>query len=232
MWKKSNIYDQSVAGYDAYIRKIIPVYDKMHSIIREMLLSKYQDRKISTIIELGVGTGMLAFQILSEIKIKNYIGYENSKNLASLAKSRLNLFSSSVDIRTEDFRTAAFRPSDAVVSTMTMHYLANNQKKEIFKKIYMSFKKDGIIIIGDRVISKGRVLQTIFKERMYCFWDETTKNWQKNIRRQHNTVEDAKEEPWYLDEQLLWLKEVGFSEADCIWRDFNYCVFYGIKSGR
>lgn len=231
MWKKSNIYSESAIAYDAYIRDIVPVYGKMQDVIVEMLCQMNNKKSVSSVIELGVGTGMLAYRLLSKVIIRKYTGYESSEEFASIAKTRLQLFCCDTNLRTEDFRSAAFPKSvNAVVSTMTMHYLSNMEKKELFKKIYNCLVSKGVVIIGDRVISKDPCLQSIFKKRMTHFWDTTTKNWQLKLRRQHNTVNEPTEEPWYLEDQISWLKAIGFSQVDCIWRDFNYCVFYGLKT--
>jgi len=229
MWIKSNIYNSSAASYDAYIREIVPSHDKMQNIIIEALSYRVSN-KISTLIELGVGTGMLAFNLLSKINIEQYIGYEISDRLFHLAQARLSIFSSLIDLRNKDFVTAKFNnEAAAIVSTMTFHYLSNEAKRVVFGKIYKASKNNGLVIIGDRVISRNNFLQSIFKKRMETSWDETTKNWSQKIRNSHNTAEDPKEEPWYLEDQLEWLRKAGFSDVECIWRDFNYCVFWGIK---
>ena len=228
MWKKSNIYSESAVAYDAYIRDIVPAYEKMQDVIVEMLCQLYNKKPIQSVIDLGVGTGMLAYRILSKMKAVKYTGYEWSEGFASISRQRLKLFPCVLDIRAEDFLSAVFpRPVNVVVSTMTMHYLSNKEKKEVFKKIYDCLADKGVVIIGDRIISKDKLLQSIFRKRMIDFWDVTTKYWRTEVRNKHNTVNDQKEEPWYLDEQLSWLKKVGFSEVGCVWRDFNYCVFYG-----
>lgn len=230
MLKKNNIYDQSAAGYDAFINEINPAYRKMQDICIETLLSLHPNGRIASVLELGVGTGMLAFKILSKFAVRKYAGYEISENLMALAKARLSFFPSKIDLSDKDFRT--IKPANSfqsAVSTMTFHYLSNKDKKMVFKNVYDSLKNNGIFIIGDRIISEQPFLKDVFVKRMVASWDNTTKNWRRIIRKTHNTVDDSKEEPWYLEDQLLWLKEVGFSEVECIWREFNYCVFYGIK---
>jgi tRNA (cmo5U34)-methyltransferase len=230
MLRKNNIYDQTATSYDAFISEINPAYKKMQDVCIDVLMYAHPDCKLSSVLELGVGTGMLAFKILSKFSVKKYTGYEISDNLISLATSRLSVFVSKIDLSNRDFRgikhTASF---EAAVSTMTFHYLSNKDKKIVFKNIYDSLKYKGIFLIGDRIISNSPFLKDIFAKRMISSWDNTTKNWRASIRKPHNTVADSQEEPWFIEDQLLWLKEVGFSEVACIWRDFNYCVFYGIK---
>jgi|GEM_PF-7128028 len=230
MIKKKNLYDQSTAGYDAFISEINPAYKNMQDACIDVLLYTHPDCKLMSVLELGVGTGMLAFKILSKFSVKKYTGYEISDNLMSLAKSRLSLFVCNINLSKRDFRGIKFINSfDAVVSTMTFHYLSNTDKKIVLKNVYDSLKHRGIFIIGDRIISGYPFLKDVFAKRMTAAWDKTTKNWKTSTRKTHNTVADSKEEPWFLEDQLLWLKEAGFSEVACIWQDFNYCVFYGIK---
>ncbi|MDI6825696.1 MAG: hypothetical protein QMD36_00670 [Candidatus Aenigmarchaeota archaeon] len=37
------------------------------------------------------------------------------------------------------------------------------------------------------------------------------------------------DKPVALEDQLLWMKEAGFREIECVWRYQNLAVYYGLK---
>jgi tRNA (cmo5U34)-methyltransferase len=230
MWKKQHLYNQDAAGYDAFIRGFVPAYDTMQQRVVDTLCELSGDDQLSNVIELGVGVGSLGFRLLSGLQISRYYGYEESANLAAVAKSRLSIFRCDVKVLERDFRRDQWPTDvDAVVSTLTFHYLCNVDKQAAFRKAFQSLRPGGLLVVGDRVISQSPTLSKVYHARMTRFWDETTKYWKADKRAAHKTQDDPKEEPWVLEDQMQWLKEIGFAETECIWRDFNYCVFCGIK---
>ena len=231
MWKKQHLYDENAAGYEAFIRGFVPEYDTMQQRIVDTITELFRNNEPSSVIELGVGTGSLGFRLLSALPIHSYCGYEESPNLAAVAKSRLSIFRSDVTIVEEDFRVDPWPTDvDVVVSTLTFHYLDNDDKRAVFQKSFQSLRSGGLFVVGDRVISRSPTMSKMYHARMSRFWDGTTKNWKPDQRAAHKTQDDPKEEPWILEDQMQWLKEIGFMELECIWKDFNYCVFCGVKS--
>ncbi len=231
MWKKKHLYNEGAAGYDAFIQGFVPSYKIMQQRVADVLSELFEDNVPGSVIELGIGTGNLGFVLLSAFSIRSYYGYEESSNLATMAKSKLSIFKSDVKIIERDFRTDSWPVNvDAVVSTLTFHYLNNDDKKTMFRKSFQSLRSGGLLIIGDRVISHGATMNKVYYARMTRFWDATTQNWTPDQRTLHKTQNDPKENPWFLEEQLQLFREIGFVEVDCIWKDFNYCVFCGIKS--
>lgn len=229
MWKKKHLYDETAHGYDAFIRGFVPQYDTMQDRVVDVVREVSATEELDTLVELGVGTGNLAFRLLTTLAIRTYVGYETSESLGKLAASRLSIFKQGVTVRSRDFREDDWPVDvDAVVSSLTLHYLSNEEKRLIFAKAFRSLKARGVLVVGDRVISHSPTMNEVYHARMERSWDATTRNWQAQHRKKHQTQDDPKEEPWLLEDQLAALREVGFAEVECVWRDFNYCVYVGI----
>jgi len=230
VWKDKNIYDEAAAGYDMLIRRFVPCYDAMQGRVVDTVAELCGTSSSLKLVELGVGTGALAYRVLSDLPVDHYCGYEMSPSLASLARARLSLFGADAIVEEADFREAAW-PTDvsAIVSTLTFHYLANSEKAQVFRKCFHSLGSRGVLVVGDRVISRNARCGAVYHSRMTRFWDQATVHWTEQLRLAHKTQDDPKEEPWYLEDQLDLLKTVGFAEVECIWKDFNYCVFCGIR---
>jgi len=230
MWKRSHLYEKAATGYDALIRGFVPAFDTMQDKICELMAEVLGEERPISVLELGVGTGILAFRLLSRFPIRYYHGFEASPHLAAFARSRLSTFSTDVTVHAQDFRRSNWPGEmDAVVSTLTFHYLSSKEKQLAFRKAYESLRPRGLFIVGDRVISSNASINEVYYSRMQRFWDITTRNWEPRTREDHKTQDDPNEEPWLLEEQMCWLKEMRFLEVECIWKDFNYCVFCGIR---
>ena len=233
MWNKQHLYDEDATGYDAFIRGFVPEFDTMQERVVDTIAELFLGNNPGSVIELGVGTGSLGFRLLSAFPIRSYHGYEGSPHLAVVAKSRLSIFESDVTIIEQDLRIDPWPTDvDAVVSALTFHYLSNDDKQAVFRKSFQSLRSAGLLVVGDRVISHSPTMSKVYHARMTRFWDATTKNWTPDQRALHKTQDDPKEEPWFLEDQMQLLREIGFTEVECIWKDFNYCVFCGIKSAK
>jgi len=220
----------TAAGYDAYITGFVPEYAVMQQRVVDAVAALLPGPGPVAVIEVGVGTGALAFRMLSALDLSRYYGFESSPELAALASARLSVFAAKVTVSRRDFRRSSW-PSgvNAVVSTLTFHYLSNAEKRDAFRKAFRALSPGGVLVIGDRVISAARRINSIYRGRMRKFWQRTTRSWTPGDRKRHKTFDDPHEAPWTLDDQLQWLREAGFEAVECIWKDYNYCVFCGMK---
>ena len=233
MWQVQHLYGNAAAGYDHYIRRIVPCYDTMQARVVDTVKELCGSAGPGEVIELGVGSGSLAFHLLSSLTLRKYHGFETCQALCKLAKAKLSVFSANIIVTRRDFRKTAWpKGVGAVVSTLTMHYLNNEEKKRTFQKAFRALRPNGVIVIGDRVISRNPSIGRVYRRRMKLYWQLATKKWTARQRAEHRTYDDSKEEPWFLDEELRWLQEAGFANVECIWKDFNYCVFCGTKPKR
>lgn len=233
MWKSEHLYDESALCYDLFIDGFVPQYSMMQERVTEVIIDLVEFADTAApreVLELGTGTGNLAFSILSSFSVSRYWGYESSEHLLDVAKAKLAPFGSVVRIGAEDFRTACW-PSqlDLIVSTLTFHYLPHEAKRGMFARAYVALRPGGIFIMGDRIVSKSSKIAKVYYGRMTRFWDRTTRNWTPERRVQHKTQDQSSEEPYYLEDQLKWLTESGFADVECIWKDFNYCAICGSK---
>lgn len=93
-------------------------------------------------------------------------------------------------------------------------------------KIFNHLNDKGCFLNGDFAKTKSEFLNKKLDE----FYKEYLKN---NLRGEelrvwlHHAFKEDK--PVALEDQLLWMKEAGFREIECIWRHQNLAVYYGLK---
>jgi len=97
------------------------------------------------ILDFGVGTGLLGFEIAKNVK-KVY-GVDISPNMIKKLKEK-NTLESSIEVYCQDIiKNPLQKNFDGLVSSMTLHHIQD--LKLFFKTIYKNIKKNGFIAIAD-----------------------------------------------------------------------------------
>ncbi|WNN89454.1 class I SAM-dependent methyltransferase [Gloeocapsopsis dulcis] len=113
---------------------------------------------------------------------------------------------------------------DLVVSGLAVHHLEIEGKKELFTKLFQAINPGGILLIRDIVLGATSHLTQQY-ERL---WREYMKN---NGEDDTHWFSKYLEEdlPASVEEQLMWLSNVGFADVGCHWRYLNFAIFSGKK---
>jgi ubiquinone/menaquinone biosynthesis C-methylase UbiE len=122
-------------------------------IINEVLEAlKYSDKK--GILEVGVGSGRNALPLLQENK-PWLVGLDLSKEMLTLAKSKMSTFKKHVDLILGDAEHLPFkdRTFDAIVCMSTMHYFKS--QTESLKEFSRRLKENGTFIYGELTLHEA-----------------------------------------------------------------------------
>lgn len=218
-------FETEYEEYDKNVREVLPDYEEMNKkVIEEVNLDKGGELEI---LDLGIGTGQTAIGLLEKFPKSRVTGIDLSPKMLEMAKNRLIKFSDRVKFIEEDI--IDFKPSqkyDAGVAVLSVHHLNQKEKQQLFLKIFNSLNEKGIFVIGDMIMGDSE------KEtnQIEGGWEEylirklgkkEAKNWMKIYKK-----EDI---PDSINNQLQWLKKVGFSKVKCSWNKLNCAVFYGKK---
>lgn len=204
--------------YDNLVLKMLPFYPEMHNIMVDLINRPHKDEL--TILEPGFGTGTLTYLILNTFPKAQVVGIDNSNENIDKAKVKLKSFSNFSYHVTNIQDYHPNQKYDFVLSALAIHHLSDKEKKQYFSNIYQSINTGGRFIIGDIVKSEDENdwHDYLVKE----MGDEGEYRWDKH----KNSSEDK---PSTLEDQLSWLKEVGFTKVEVVKKWFNFYVFYGEK---
>jgi len=130
-----------------------------------------------------------------------------------------------------DFNELAFdKKYDVMVSSLALHHLADDEDKKMFYgKIFDALNDNGVFYNADVVLGSNDRLQELYMDKWVTFMsktfssDEIENKWLVNYKRE--------DRPTYLMNHLNWLKYIGFSEIDVVWKYYNFAVYGGRKSG-
>ncbi len=103
----------------------------------------------------------------------------------------------------------------------------DEQKKTLFRSVYRALKSASAFINIDQIKGETKNLRALYWEKWLKRVREAgaeEEEIEESIRRRCELDRDAT-----LAEQLGWLKEAGFQDVDCVYRNYFIGVFFALK---
>lgn len=210
--------------YDELIEVSIPYYKRLHEVLERCL--PFEPSKPLNVLDLGVGTGKTLGRLLDRYPQARGVGVDLFRNMLSRAQANLARYANRTQFIEGDMRTLVFEPFsfDLVVSVLAIHHLEHREKRSVLRSIQRWLGPGGIFMLGDWTafsdpylagiatkVADAHVIELVGRGKIpQATADEWIAHW-----RDVNL-------PATVEEQLAWMREVGFSQASCIFR------YYGI----
>jgi len=196
-------------SYDRARRKLVPCFDDFFRTARELLPFGGDDR--FELLDLGAGTGLLSAMIAE--------AFPNAERLKPLGKR--------VKFVTADLAKAApSKPFDAVVSALAIHHLPDSGKRHLFVDIFRYLTPGGAFINADQVAGESAAID----ERARQMWIKRARELKVSERDLNAALMQMKQDmPATVGQQLAWLREAGFAEVSCSYRNLIFAVLSGNK---
>lgn len=191
-----------------YLAREIP----HRQIAEEMLLAALPEQ-VERCIDLGTGDGRLLALVQTRYPDAEGIGLDSSAAMLDRAKERFD-GGFKVELRDHDLRAPLpdAGSAEVVVSGLAIHHLEDRRKRELFDEVHGLLAPGGVFANLDLVRSASARLHERF-------------------RREIGRVEDDPTDRLAgLDEQMDWLREVGFAEVDCHFKWLELVLIVAVKS--
>ena len=104
---------------------------------------------------------------------------------------------------------------DSVISSFAIHHVPHERKRSLYREFFDILRTGGVFCNLEHVASPTDRLHEQFLARLV------------NRRLQ----DDPSNKLLDLDQQLIWLREIGFVDVDCHWKWREYALFAGVKPG-
>ncbi|MEM9538208.1 MAG: class I SAM-dependent methyltransferase [Cyanobacteria bacterium P01_E01_bin.42] len=209
--------------YDGLIPKLIPHYREQHQLMVDLIPC---DRATSLkVLDLGTGTGILSYFILKNFANAKIFALDLAKNMLEVARKNLAEYSDRITFQRGDFSECDLGTGyDLIISGLAIHHLDDPQKQRLFATIFQALKPGGIFLDRDIVLGATPALTQQYEQlwRDYIASNgEDSQRWFKSYLEQ--------DIPASSEDQIQWLKEVGFVDVSCHWRYLNFAIFGGCK---
>jgi tRNA (cmo5U34)-methyltransferase len=216
------VFDATASTYDRDRSKLIPGCDSFYRWALDLVPARAK-----TICELGAGSGLMTRLLRDRFPMAHLYVIDFSAPMLDLAKTRMggdrNITWYQLDYAAEPL------PQElcAVVSSLSIHHLDDGDKRAIFKKAYSALKPNGVFINADQVAGPTPALEARYKAL-----------WLQQVRTAGATEEQVEASLYRqqedrcasVEDQLLWLREAGFADADCWFKDNRFAVMAGTRT--
>jgi tRNA (cmo5U34)-methyltransferase len=202
-----------------------------------------------TIVELGAGGGVLAQAILERFTHCHYVALDGSPMMREQMGRRLVQFKDRLEIRPFELAEQQWRdelpsPLRCVLSSLCVHHLTGEEKRVLFRDVVARLEPGGALLLADILqpptqqiadlyarqydaIVRAQSLETL--GNLSGFEEFCRAKWNYFIYDYPDPDPDDIDYPSLLSDQLLWLREAGFSMVECFWMRAGHAVFGGFK---
>jgi tRNA (cmo5U34)-methyltransferase len=213
----------NASTYDTERRRLIPCFDEFYGTAGELVARFCPEAP--RILDLGAGTGLLSAAIMDRVPTAQLHLLDASAEM--LQQAALRLAGREPQIVVQSLSADLPRgPFDAIVSALAIHHLDDAGKRDLYTRILARLSPGGIFINAEQV--KGRsarlqnLLEAVHLERA------------RQLGSSEAEIAGAIERMSYdqcatVADQLRWLEDFGFEDAECFFRSFRFAVFAAWK---
>ena len=218
-------YDDFSKEYTESIERCVPRYKEMLSMLFTYLPENYAPQ---TILELGCGTGNLTCLMSRRFPQSRIQAVDISQECITECNRRLP--KTNIEYIRSDFRDLLFpeKSFDLIMSSISIHHLDDEDKKELFKGLFLWQNSEGILTFCDQF--RGG-MNHLYSKHM-AMWKASAFNQGATEKEWHMWMDHQSQHDYHatLLEHVDWLKAAGYSIVDCTWRYLLWATIYAQKA--
>ncbi|MCQ2871686.1 carboxy-S-adenosyl-L-methionine synthase CmoA [Helicobacter pylori] len=224
-------FDEKVAHvFDDMLERSIPYYHEMLNLGAYFIAQNLKENtNVNPLIyDLGCSTGnffiALNQQIQQDIEL---VGIDNSMPMLKKAQEKLKDFNN-VRFECMDFLEVEFKEASAFSLLFVLQFVRPMQREVLLKKIYNSLALNGVLLVGEKIMSEDRILDKQMIELYYLY--------KQNQGYSHNEIAFKREAlenvlvPYSLKENIALLESVGFKHVEAVFKWVNFTLLVARKT--
>jgi tRNA (cmo5U34)-methyltransferase len=214
-------FDTTAGSYDADRSKLIPGFESFYRWATDLVPAASR-----SILDLGAGTGLLSAFFLARFPHAQLHLVDLSDAMLQHARTRFS-GQPHVTFQVADYQAAPLpQGADAIVSALSIHHLDDEAKRCLFQRIYRSLSPGGVFINADQTLGPTPALESLYQA-----------TWLAQVRSLGATEEQIalslfrqrEDRCAPVHDQLAWMREAGFADVDCWFKDGRFAVLAGTK---
>jgi tRNA (cmo5U34)-methyltransferase len=179
------------------------------------------------VLDLGTGYGALAQQVLELFPASSVVCHDFSDLMIDYAREKLawageRVSFAKADLLDPDWARDIKGPFDAVVASLTVFYLEKQRRVEaLYREIFPLVWAKGAFLSYDVMPARGPLTFHAFqRDRAFMSGAEAPPP---------GRLAPREPVPSALENHLRWLRDAGFIEADCLWKERQNAIIGGFR---
>jgi tRNA (cmo5U34)-methyltransferase len=218
-------FDLAAEDYDRTRRRLVPGFDDFYRAAIDLI--QFPRESSLKVLDLGAGTGLMAAFIAYSFPNARITMVDISNEMLERARARFELAGPRFRFEVSDYGVDRIQEKyDAIVSGLSIHHLSDEQKRSLFKRIYGALNDDGVFVNAEQFRCATPERHKFHHER----WITRVRELGVDDRDLAAALERMKfDRAATLEDQLKWLRESGFRDIDCAYKNLIFAVYCGIK---
>jgi len=215
----------NAAEYDLSRRRLIPCYDLFYTTAADLAARTVKDIPSPAILDIGAGTGLMSEFVMQRVGAASPYLLDESTEMTAKALIRLEQYKPTLFIQsmTEPLPEMQF---NAVVSSVAIHHLSDEEKQELFRRIFECLTPGGAFVNAEQILGETSQQENVF--------DAMHINGARALGSGEDEIRAARERMSYdrcatLADQVSWLKQVGFQQTGVFFQWGRFAVYEGKK---
>ena len=219
------VFERFATTYDQARKLLIPCFDDLYGMVLNLI--PFQASDSFSVLDLGAGTGLLSRIVADNFPSAELTLFDISEKMMEQAHKRFAPQIERFEFVVGDYcRDDPFGSFNLVISAFSIHHLPDPAKKGLFKKIFAALEPDGLFINADQVQGSTPGIDHIYQE----LWFRQVRSGRIDEADFVAALERKKEDRLTkLDDQLDWLREAGFADVNCWYKNLSFVVYSGRK---
>ncbi len=222
----STVFDAEAERYDESRRRLIPPFDSLYASAVEAV--SLAGREPERILDLGAGTGLLSSLLRAAFPTACLTLLDGAPAMLEQARARLG--EQNTEYLVGDLRDPL--PADrwdAIVSALAIHHLEDGAKRRLFESVFSALTTGGVFVNAEQVSGPTPMLT-----KAYALWHESSA---RSAGSDDAEWTGAVERMRYdhcasVESQLAWLRDAGFTDVDCLFKDYRFAVLFARRPHR
>ena len=218
-------FDLAAEDYDRTRRRLVPGFDDFYRAAIDLI--QFPRESALEVLDLGAGTGLMAAFIAYSFPNARITMVDISNEMLERARARFELAGPRFRFEVSDYGVDRIQEKyDAIVSGLSIHHLSDEQKRSLFKRIHGALNDNGVFVNAEQFRCATPERHKFHHER----WITRVRELGVDDRDLAAALERMKfDRAATLEDQLEWMREAGFRDIDCAYKNLIFAVYCGLK---